>query len=682
MNLTQSLLEDGEALLRIKAAILIDPFNATYWWKRQGTAQTLNPCRMRNYTARYWPGINCTNRRVTSINLANMNLTGTLSPDLGALTFLKSLDLSNNLFTGPIPEELTSAKGLETVNLGNNRLDGALPSSLGNWTNLTSLDVSNNGLGGQIPASVGNLQFLETLNMTNNKLTGTIPAELNLCKRLNQVDLSRNGLQGVVPFQNLSDLTVLHLQENQLVGDFVTRLDTLPGLEDLDLSSNYLNGSIPASISRLPLRNQLSLGRNNLSGVIPGEIGELSVLLRMNLSANLLTGSLPDNISSCVSLRELDLSSNNLIGELLGGALSSLPDLAILNISLNHIGGGLPILGGLKSLRVFDASFNSLGGKVPDGFVNFTALTYLNVSYNDLSGEVPVFAEHDNVNIRSFLHNHVCGEMINIPCDHPPPHGPPPGSPPSNDRKKKIISIAVGSMVAFGLVFIFAYFCCSKHLQQEKELKKFADVSAELELKLKPEQVILATQNFNEQIGEGSMSNVYRGVLPDGTSVAVKKLAIKINESSETVLAEAFEILSHIRHWSLVKVLGYCCSPDLTALVMEYMPNGNLNNVMYPQLSTDPENFVKEFNWNRRFNTAIGVAEGLKYLHHECSTPTVHGDLKPSNILFNTFMEARITDFGIANILGDKGLGVASPTLEPGATNGYKAPGMKSNSLL
>ncbi|KAG0570504.1 hypothetical protein KC19_6G167600 [Ceratodon purpureus] len=663
VNLTKSLLEDGEALLRIKANILTDPLNVTYWWKRSGANKALNPCRMRNWTAQYWPGINCTNKRVTSINLSNMSLTGTLSPYVGALTFLKSVDLSNNFFTGPIPGDLTSATHLETLNLANNRLDSELPASLGNWTNLTSLNVANNRLVGSIPASIGNLQLLETLNMTGNNLTGAIPQELNLCRKLNQVDLSGNGLQGIVPFQNLTNLTVLRLQGNKLEGDFVTRLDTLFRLEDLDLSYNLLNGTIPTTISNLPLRNQLSLHHNNLTGEIPDALGSLALVLRIDLSYNNLTGGIPNSVGQLLSLQEFNVSLNELHGEI-PTSLALLPSLAVLDISKNHIGGLLPAFADMKGLRWFDASFNSLVGPLPDKFVDFAALRYLNVSYNQLIGEVPFFVEHDNVTRQSFMHTRLCGGVIGISCEHRSSH------------TSTVISIAVGSSVGFVVLFIILYVLCSRHHEKEKQHKKFGNVSTEFELKLTPEQVLRATQNFNagSKIGEGNMSAVYRGVLPGDTQVAVKKLAIKrgdMNESMEKVLDNGFESLGHIRHWSLVKVLGYCCSPDITALVMEYMPNGTLSNLMYPE-QRDTE-FVREFNWNHRFNTAIGVAEGLKYLHHECPTPTVHGDLKPSNILFNTFMEARITDFGVAKLLADHGLG-ARPTLEIGFDNSYKAP--------
>ncbi|KAG0612755.1 hypothetical protein M758_6G049300 [Ceratodon purpureus] len=204
-------------------------------------------------------------------------------------------------------------------------------------------------------------------------------------------------------------------------------------------------------------------------------------------------------------------------------------------------------------------------------------------------------------------------------------------------------------------------------------------ISAESDLKMTAEQVSRATQSFSglRKIGEGSMSTVYRGVLPTSTAVAVKRLAIRRGDINERLSRGVFEGLGHIQHPSLVKVLGYCCSSDVTAIVTEYMPNGTLSNVMYGHCR-DIE-IVTEFNWNHRFDTAIGIAMGLKYLH--CEFPTsvsqgsftrtsfVHGDLKASNILFNSSMEARIADFGTNRLLSSHGLGVGASI-----AYGYTAP--------
>ena len=636
-NSTQSLMDDANVLLDIKKKITADPNNITFWWKRQGKKQALNPCKMLNNKPEYWPGIDCTDDRVTSINLSNMSLSGTLSPLLGTLSKLKHLNLSNNDFTGPIPVLPTA---LETLDLSSNALDLELPVSLGNLSSLTLLNVANNRISGSILPSLNSLQLLSTLNMSGNNLTGDIPG-LNSCTKLAVVDLSGNALQGSLsPFEGLDNLTTLHLQNNQLSGGFGVLLE-LSHLQDLDLSNNSLYGSIAMMMS-------------------------MSNVQRLDLSGNRFTGSLPETMSNLSLLQVLNVSGNGLSGGF-PRALASLNFLTIFNASHNDLNGSLPSLAGIQSLRVFDASFNNLTGLIPNDFVNFTTLIYLNVSYNNLSGAVPSFLPHDEVDSSSFLQNiGLCGSIVGRVCA---------GISSSNSRSTtKIVLISVGSSVAFVVIVIFMFICCRR--SHARKARSSASVSAELGFKLTTEEIRSATQNFSDRnyVGVGSMSTVYRGILSDATEVAVKRLGIQpgeINEAGEKVLEEGFETLAQPRDWTLVKVIGYCCTPEVKALVMEYMPNGTLSNLMYPLRDNE---VVREFNWTHRFNAAISMAQGLKYLHHDCRIPTVHGDLKSSNVMFGQFMEARIADFGVKMLLTSHGLGVGASH-----ATGYTAPEFAGN---
>lgn len=652
-NSSLTLMDDAKALLLIKEAILYDPYNITYWWKPQGKKHALNPCKVLNGTNDFWPGIDCSDgedRRVIGVDLSNKGLNGTLSPAFGQLGRLQYLNLSNNFFSGPIPLDLGMAFALETLDLSNNRLEGAVPPTLGDVNNLTSVLVSNNRLSGSIPSEFGSLQVLTTLNMSGNNLTGPIPVELNSCTGLTTVDLSKNGpLQGRVPFLNLANLTVLHLQDNQLEGNFVSNLGTFQQLSDVDVSNNNLDGIIPTSIGTLPLRTQLSLQRNKLNGTIPNELGNLALVLRIDLSGNQLTGSLPDQVSGLNSLRQFDISKNRLNGSLPRN-LIFLSALESFNGSHNGFNGSLPSLARVSTLQTFDASYNNFSGSIPENFVNFTTLTYLNVSNNALSGEVPTFVAHDSVNKSSFLNNlQLCGDLLGVNCR-------------SSGTSNKVVSISVGCSVAAAAVLVLLVLI--RRRRSTSKGRSSATVSAELQMELSPEDILRITNNFAHTIGVGSKSTVYRGVLADGTVVAVKRFGIRrgeIDDAAEKVLASGFETLGPIRHWASVKVLAYCSSPDIKALVMEYLPNGNLRSVLHPPLDASS---VRVFNWNQRFEAAIVIAEGLKYLHHECQPTTVHGDLKPSNILFNTFREPRLADFALAKI---QGLGV-------GKSAGYTAP--------
>ncbi|XP_024394507.1 leucine-rich repeat receptor-like protein kinase PEPR1 [Physcomitrium patens] len=505
---------------------------------------------------------------------------------------------------------------------------------------------------------------VESINLTNLgfscKLSLLVPS-LRSLSRLKHLDLSNNSLTGPIPLElaSATALETLHLRSNRLDGQVVpTIFRALSNLTSLDVGNNSLQGSIPPSLGGLQFLETLDMSGNNLTGQIPVELNSCKRLNKVVLSRNGLQGGVP--FKSLSNLTFLDVGKNDLSGEL-PTSLDSLLALQTFDASHNAFEGRFPSFAGLKNLLYLDLSTNKLTSPIPREFYDLMRhLSFLNVSDNDLRGEVPPFDEHRGVTSRSFLNNpHLCGKTLNKKC---------------STEKSMLVAISVGGTVGCLVMVLLMYVCCSRCLRNAKSSKSSATVSAEVELNLSSEDVTRITQNFSEQnyIGIGSMSTVYRGQFLDGTAVAVKRLTIRrgeMSESAQTVLADRFEILGHIRHSTLVKVMGYCCSPDMKALVMEYMPNGTLSNLMYP--SGDAE-VVKEFNWTHRINAAISVAEGLKYLHHDCPTPTVHGDLKPSNIMFNTFMEARMSDFGVAKALSDNGIGPSASIVA--TTSGYLAP--------
>lgn len=158
-------------------------------------------------------------------------------------------------------------------------------------------------------------------------------------------------------------------------------------------------------------------------------------------------------------------------------------------------------------------------------------------------------------------------------------------------------------------------------------------------------------------IGTGSFRSVYKGVLDKGrTTVAVKVFNLQRHGASESCIAEC-RALKGIRHRNLVKVLTACSGVDyqgndFKALVYEFMQNGSLEEWLYPitregEIDKAPRNL----SLLQRLNIAIDVACALDYLHHDCQPITAHCDLKPSNILLDDDMNARVGDFGLARFL-------------------------------
>lgn len=635
---------------------------------------------------------------LVSLDLSNNNLTGAL-PDSSSLASLHNLsffDASNNDLHGPIPSQLFSLPALQSLDLSHNSFNGSISTALNlssssqlqnldlsdnqlsgnisadflaNLTSLVSLDLSRNPLGGVIPATVGQLIHLQSLQLTSCNLIGSIPQEFSACVELRELKLNENSLQGDIPWSlgALPQLSSLDLSSNLLEGDFLSFIANTSVLQELLLSDNHLNGVIPSSVGTKlqKLTLSLSLSHNQLSGPIPEQLGDLVLVQNLDLSFNNLSGSIPESIGNCSSLLSLIISHNGLEG--------SIP----------------PQLGNLTKLTQLDLSHNDLSGSIPASLTTISTLSFLNVSYNHLQGLIPNFthqSSNNNITALSFLDNPgLCGVIINKECQSS-----------SHDTRKKILLGAILGGFGLLLLLLLVVSCCCCYCRRKsrgtsKSGSKFsASVSDELQLRLSAEEILLATGGFGEAniIGRGLTSTIYRGVYND-VDVAVKRLTIlpspplqqqhQSPDVSEAAPADAaavvdiavepdteLETLASVRHNSLVRVVGYCSSPEIKALVLEYMPNGSLEKLLHPSPGTE---VVQTFNWNARLNVAIGVAQGLAYLHHEhaATTPLVHGNVKPSNILFDAKWRARISDFGMSTILAP-GAGAS------GGASGYIPP--------
>ncbi|XP_020522124.1 probable LRR receptor-like serine/threonine-protein kinase At3g47570 isoform X2 [Amborella trichopoda] len=205
--------------------------------------------------------------------------------------------------------------------------------------------------------------------------------------------------------------------------------------------------------------------------------------------------------------------------------------------------------------------------------------------------------------------------------------------------------------------------------------------------KVSYEELYVATDGFDidNLIGFGSFGSVYMGRLSDGTIVAIKVLHLNHRRDFKSFDAEC-RALRSIRHRNLVKLITCCTSRDLKggdfkALVFEFMPNGSLDQWLHPttHLVMLSEILNRSLNLSllQRLNIAINVASAMDYLHHDCPTPVVHCDLKPSNILLDKDMTAHVGDFGLARILSPlTPLENQSSTLGLKGSIGYIPPGL------
>jgi serine/threonine protein kinase len=190
-----------------------------------------------------------------------------------------------------------------------------------------------------------------------------------------------------------------------------------------------------------------------------------------------------------------------------------------------------------------------------------------------------------------------------------------------------------------------------------------------------------ATNGFASEnlIGAGSFGSVYKGTMKINDQqmvIAVKVLNLMQRGASQSFVAEC-ETLRCSRHRNLVKILTICSSidfqgHDFKALVYEFLPNGNLDQWLYKHIIEDGEQ--KTLDLTARLNVGIDVASSLDYLHQHKPTPIIHCDLKPSNVLLDSSMVARVGDFGLARFL-HQDIGTSSGWASMRGSIGYAAPG-------
>uniref|UniRef100_A0A7N0TF87 non-specific serine/threonine protein kinase n=1 Tax=Kalanchoe fedtschenkoi TaxID=63787 RepID=A0A7N0TF87_KALFE len=185
----------------------------------------------------------------------------------------------------------------------------------------------------------------------------------------------------------------------------------------------------------------------------------------------------------------------------------------------------------------------------------------------------------------------------------------------------------------------------------------------------------LATNRFSKDnvLGEGGYGVVYRGELINGNPVAVKKLLNNLGQAEKEFRVEV-EAIGHVRHKNLVRLLGYCIEGTHRLLVYEYVNNGNLEQWLHGAMRHHGY-----LTWEARMKVLLGTAKALAYLHEAIEPKVVHRDIKSSNILIDDDFNAKISDFGLAKLLG---AGTSHITTRVMGTFGYVAPEYANSGLL
>ncbi|CAL5373621.1 unnamed protein product [Camellia sinensis] len=669
---------DWLALLAFKAEITGDPFGAPNSWN-----ESIHLCQ--------WAGITCGRRhqRVTKLKLDHRKLTGSISPHIGNLSFLRVLSLRNNSFTHQIPPEVGHLRRLQLLTLLNNSIAGEIPANIFACSNLVFLELTGNSLAGKIPVELSSLSKLEGLYMGRNNLTGGLPYTFGNLSSLIVFYASSNNINGSIPeaLGRLTNLNFLALASNKLGNEFIGRvpplgmihnllwlnfqdnhlgigeagdlnfLSSLPNATNLNIlalgSNNFggvfpesIGGSIPTEMANSVNFQALDMTNNHFIGNIPADIGKLQKLQMLDLLGNKFNGKIPLSSKNLTPLAYLYLGGNNLHGNI-PPSLGKCP-LVDLALDGNNLSGTIPkqVLTLSTSLNLYLLD-NHLVGSIQLEIGNLINLEQLDVSRNILSGKIPstleigIFKNATAISIRG--NNKLCGGIPKLHLHSCNTKG--------FKRKRFTLILKIIIPTSFGK---------TTKLPSLRFLGKSY-------VKLSYQSLLKATDGFSpaNMIGMGSFGSVYKGILDHNEKVV------------------ACDTLGRIRHRNLVKVFTACSSVDYNgndfkALVYEFMVNGSLEDWLHANENED-EVHVESRNLNllQRLNIVVDVASTLDYLHHRCSEPIVHCDLKPSNVLLNDEMIGHVGDFGLARFLPEgtyNSFATQSSSIGLRGSVGYAAP--------
>ncbi|CAM8949432.1 unnamed protein product [Rhodiola kirilowii] len=353
-----------------------------------------------------WTGITCGRRhlRVTALDLVGLSFTGTLSPFIGNLTFLRFLNLSNCNIKGVVPEKIGQLSRLRVFRMPSNALRGSIPLHLTNCSELRIINLRQNYLTGTIPSQLGSMSKLEILNMDQNNLTGDIPSTLGNISSLTALALHDNRFSGSIPSSlgKLGSLIHLILGINNLSGPLPLSLYNLSSLATLSLVDNGLSGNILEKFGVcFPHLEWVAMAKNYFTGIIPPTITNTSALKIFDVGGNQLHGNIPENIGMLNNLEVFSVFQNNIGSEKIDdleflSSFANLSNLEQLHLEDNQFGGVIPQSVGNLSSRFQDLSLgrNRIYGSIPSQIGNLINLAGLGIERNSLTGEIPASIEN------------------------------------------------------------------------------------------------------------------------------------------------------------------------------------------------------------------------------------------------------------------------------------------------
>lgn len=649
--------------------------------------------------------------------LSANNFTGQLPESLINLKNLTSFRIDGNSLSGKIPDFIGNWTQLDRLDLQGTSMSGPIPASFSNLGNLTELRITDlNGPAFDFP-DLENLANIERLVLRNCLIRGRIPDYIGSMSKLKTLDLSSNLLTGPIPntFRNL-DYNFMYLSNNSLSGQVPQFI--LDSKDSLDLSYNNFTQA-PSRSCNMPNINMVSSYSSETDNSVQWCLRRDLPCPREAKQSSLFINCGGEAVEVGKDRYEEDLNTEGEsifmpVGDRWGYSSSGtwlgddgLPYLAsddrfnLLNDlvpqyyktarlapqSLKYY--GLCLRSESYKLQLHfaeimfsdDQTFNSLGRRVFDIYLQGNLLVKdFNIAERAGGVGKPYTMQIDRVQVNgSTLEVHLLwsGKGTNIlprrgiygplisAITITPNYKVDDGKPLSNGAVAGIVvaACAVFALLVLLILRLTGYLGRKKEEDDNEELRGLDLQTGSFTLK----QIKRATNNFDPEnkIGEGGFGPVYKGVLADGTTIAVKQLSSKSKQGNREFVTE-IGMISALQHPNLVKLYGCCIEGKELLLVYEYLENNSLARALFGS-----EKQRLHLDWATRNKICIGIAKGLAYLHEESRLKIVHRDIKATNVLLDQSLNAKISDFGLAKLDEEENTHISTRIA---GTIGYMAP--------
>ncbi|CAH8279073.1 unnamed protein product [Arabidopsis lyrata] len=639
-----------------------------------------------------------------SLNLNQFS--GTIPASIGQLSKLYWFDIADNQIEGELPvSNGTSSPGLDMLlqtkhfHFGKNKLSGKIPKELFS-SNMTLIHVlfDGNQFTGEIPETLSLVKTLTVLRLDRNKLIGDIPSNLNNLTNLNELYLANNRFTGTLP--NLTSLTNLYtfdVSNNTLdFSPIPSWISSLPSLSTLRMEGIQLNGAIPISFFSPPQLQTVILKRNSIVETLDFGTDFSSQLEFVDLQYNEITDYKP----AANKVLQVILANNPVCLEVGNGpnycsAIQHNTSFSTLPTNCPPCDKGMepsptcscayPFTGTLYFRSPsFSGLFNStnfsiLQKAIADFFKKFNypvdSVGVRNIRENPTDHQLlidllvfPLGRESFNQTGMSLV-----GFAFSNQSYKPPPIFGPyifkadlykqfsgvEGSSKSSN-KSILIGAVVGAVVLLLLLTIAGIYALRQKKRAERatgQNNPFAkwdtsksSIDAPQLMGAKAftfDELKKCTDNFSEanDVGGGGYGKVYRGILPNGQLIAIKRAQQGSLQGGLEFKTE-IELLSRVHHKNVVRLLGFCFDRNEQMLVYEYISNGSLKD------SLSGKSGIR-LDWTRRLKIALSSGKGLAYLHELADPPIIHRDIKSNNILLDENLTAKVADFGLSKLVGD-----------------------------